>query len=343
MEQYLNICTWTECGVPCPVDRPYELTTDTGGPLGNGWCPATLFELILYGSLPVRTLCCPQKDAFMNCQGLLFARAVSLTLSANQTLPGHLLKRGTMLLLFDFTFDYNIPLFHFLEKLRYNTRPLFHEIDLEMTTEVQMLNDYADIESQDEDGRTPLSRAAKDGREEVVKLLLQQNANIEARDNDGQFPIILAAKNGHEQVVKLLLVQNANIEVKDNDGWTPLSWAAENGHEGVIKLLLEKDADVESKDITGWNPLLWAAEKGNEGVIKLLLEKDANIETKDKNGQTPLSWAARNGHEGTVKLLLQRNANTGSKDNDGWTPLVWATKEGHEGVAKLLLKKNMDV
>ncbi|KAL2782731.1 hypothetical protein BJX66DRAFT_320039 [Aspergillus keveii] len=53
---------------------------------------------------------------------------------------------------------------------------------------------------------------------EEVDLLIQQNANIEAQDNDGKSPITLAAKNGHESTVKLLLQWNANIDGKDNDG-----------------------------------------------------------------------------------------------------------------------------
>jgi hypothetical protein len=44
------------------------------------------------------------------CGGPSFARAVSLTLSANQTLPGHLQKRRITSPVFDFTFDYNIAL-----------------------------------------------------------------------------------------------------------------------------------------------------------------------------------------------------------------------------------------
>ena len=64
----------------------------------------------------------------------------------------------------------------------------------------------------------------------------------------GQTPLSWAAQNGHEAVVKLLLEKGADVESKSSNGRTPLSWAAENGHEAVVKLLLEKGADVESKD-----------------------------------------------------------------------------------------------
>jgi hypothetical protein len=45
------------------------------------------------------------------CGGPSWARAASLTLSKDQTVPGHLAKRGaTTSPVFDFTFDYNMAL-----------------------------------------------------------------------------------------------------------------------------------------------------------------------------------------------------------------------------------------
>ena len=80
------------------------------------------------------------------------------------------------------------------------------------------------------------TRRYREGRREVQEQIY------------GQTPLSWAAENGHEAVVKLLLEKGADVECKSNDGRTPLWWAAEKGHEAVVKLLLEKGADVESKD-----------------------------------------------------------------------------------------------
>ena len=84
-----------------------------------------------------------------------------------------------------------------------------------------------------------------------MKLLLEKGAMLETKDEKyGQTPLSYAAENGHEAVVKLLLEKGAELETKDKYGQTPLSYAAESGHEAVVKLLLEKGAELESKDQT---------------------------------------------------------------------------------------------
>ena len=43
----------------------------------------------------------------------------------------------------------------------------------------------------------------------MVKLLLEKGAELETKDNDGRTPLSWAAEKGHEAVVKLLLEKGA--------------------------------------------------------------------------------------------------------------------------------------
>jgi hypothetical protein len=195
-------------------------------------------------------------------------------------------------------------------------------------------------------GMTGLHIAANFGLELIVSsLLASEGVDVDSKDDKyGQTPLSWAAENGHEAVVKLLLEKGADMESKSNNGRTPLSWAAKNGREAVVRLLLEKGADVESESNNGQTPLSWATRYGHEAVVKMLLEKGADVESKSNKGQTPLSWAAEYGHEAVVKMLLEKEADVESKDTMfGQTLLSWAAENGREAVVKLLLEKGADV
>jgi len=211
-------------------------------------------------------------------------------------------------------------------------------------TTIALLGDGHDPDVEDTDGRTPLSWAAQNGHEAVVKLLLDKDGvNPDSKDTIyGQTPLSWAARNGHEAVVKLLLdKEGVDPDSKDTYGRTPLLWAARNGREAVVKLLLDEGVDSDSEDTYDRTPLSWAADNGHEAVVKLLLDKEGvDPNSKDKYGWTPLSWAVENGHEAVIKLLFDMDGvDPDSKDKYGWTPLSWAVAKGHEAVVKLLLDK----
>ncbi|RKK67486.1 hypothetical protein BFJ69_g14454 [Fusarium oxysporum] len=195
------------------------------------------------------------------------------------------------------------------------------------------------IDGKDLSGRTPLSYAAAQGHEAVIRLLLDWGVFIEAADRWGQTPLWWASLKGHKAVVQLLLDRGAFIEAADRWGQTPLSYAAKNGHEAVMRLLLDQGAYIDAADTGGQTPLSHAPERGHEAVVRLLLDRGAYIEAADKGGRTPLRWAAEQGHEAVVQLLLDRGAYTEAADKDGQTPLWGAAAQGHKATVRLLLDR----
>ena len=71
----------------------------------------------------------------------------------------------------------------------------------------------------------------------MVRLLLEKGAAIDGRDENGWTPLIRAAGNGCEPLVKLLLEKGAAIDAKDYMGRTARYWAGVSGNGVVMKLL----------------------------------------------------------------------------------------------------------
>ena len=77
----------------------------------------------------------------------------------------------------------------------------------------------------------------------MVRVLLANGADIDALDEDQRTAISLAAKEGHLQASKLLIDEGASIEIADVDGMTPLSWAVNNSDDPMLQLLNSKTED----------------------------------------------------------------------------------------------------
>jgi hypothetical protein len=58
-----------------------------------------------------------------------------------------------------------------------------------------------------------------------VQTLLQHGADVAARDEDGRTSLHYASKNGHAAVVQTLLQHGADVAARDMGGKTPLDYA----------------------------------------------------------------------------------------------------------------------
>jgi hypothetical protein len=105
--------------------------------------------------------------------------------------------------------------------------------------------DPADINARDEGGSTPLLWASgsycfEDGS--VVRLLLEHGADINVQNQIGRTPLHRASMIGALGVVRLLLEHGADVEAKNNVGETALQEAADMEHDDVVELLREYGA-----------------------------------------------------------------------------------------------------
>jgi ankyrin repeat protein len=193
---------------------------------------------------------------------------------------------------------------------------------------------------------TGLHLAAYFGLEKAVQFLVGRQSP-DAKDSNERTPLSYAAENGHEAVVKLLLATDGVDPSSKLTGLrvTSLYFAAGKGHEAIVRLLLAQEGvDPESMDSYGQSVLSLAAENGHLPIVKLLLDIDGVDPNRKggRRGETPLSFAISNGHVPVIKLLLARCAkdgiNTDIQDGlGGYTPLHSAAQRGDDEVVRLLL------
>jgi ankyrin repeat protein len=68
-----------------------------------------------------------------------------------------------------------------------------------------------------------------------AQTALENGADPNAEDNDGRTPLHIAAYKGHVKIVKLLLEHGANPRIADNEGRIPLDYT----YNSAIRSLLE--------------------------------------------------------------------------------------------------------
>ncbi|KAL6214786.1 hypothetical protein ACLB2K_014218 [Fragaria x ananassa] len=97
------------------------------------------------------------------------------------------------------------------------------------------LAEGAEVNVRDQNGWTPLHRAAFKGRIECVKVLLNHGAQLDVVDNAGYMPLHCAVEAGHVQVALLLVAHGARANVKSLEGIvSPVSLDRFKNHPALV-------------------------------------------------------------------------------------------------------------
>lgn len=189
------------------------------------------------------------------------------------------------------------------------------------------LENKANTEATDKDGRTALHLAAWHNLPEIGLLLLNAGANIEAQMEGGATPLLDAVAFGSQSMVLLLLEKGANIFAQDENEWSMLSWALHEGHLQIARILLENAPELIS--VVRFNKVTPAhflvktkrdPHKDSVALMELLIEFGADIDCEDDMDYTPLHEAAQNGDFELARALVQRGARVLKVTQDGFVP-----------------------
>lgn len=122
-----------------------------------------------------------------------------------------------------------------------------------------------------------LSMATRAGFDKIVGLLVSAGAEVNTQDEQGETPLHISARFGHVKCAKAILdaTKDAPIHLdlpEKTFGWTALFVACVDGHHDMVKLLVEAGADLSRCDSSGWTAKEHAALRGHMKIAELLAE-----------------------------------------------------------------------
>ena len=191
-----------------------------------------------------------------------------------------------------------------------------HAVEKGKSEVIEILIEYSvDIDIADNAGRTPLFEAIDNNRISTTRLLVSNGARVNAVDFSGHTPLYCAARDGNEEILKILIdVGKAKVDhfgicsnPKDLDedmkyenedeklimegldaSKTPLHVASLLGYTEIVSYLIEKGKA--NPNLLGENGLstLHFSVLGKQPEVTqyLLTNSDADFEVKSKNGKT---------------------------------------------------------
>jgi ankyrin repeat protein len=217
------------------------------------------------------------------------------------------------------------------------------------------------VDTQDDQGATPLLRACGAGHREIASCLLDAGADSSLAARSGVTPLAAAVAARREPLVALLLQQQVGTDQRLPNDATALMVAAAMGYPELVEQLLEAGADVNAVDASGRSALHAAAQFGFEHSDSLrarrlfdgLLKHGADINHADSEGKTPLllllGAQLRPGsdcdatHIGAlVPLLLEAGARVEHADQRGVTALHACAMHALLPPARVLLSRGAD-
>jgi ankyrin repeat protein len=234
------------------------------------------------------------------------------------------------------------------------TLPLLLAAGLEGSADAvaQLLSHGAIPNASDKDGDTALIEAAKYGRIDIVKLLLEHGANVAAK-GDRRITALGATKD--VETADVLISRGADTDdILDKDTLAKF----DNRQKALFKAVIADDdknimlAVVNRSELSrpfpdGTTPLQIATMFGRSKMIDWLVEHGVDPAKPDADGLVPLHVAVTSplGEPQKIRVmesLLKHGAAIDPVDQNGRTPLHLAAASYSQAVVEFLLRRGAD-
>ncbi|KAI2497814.1 hypothetical protein MHU86_16700 [Fragilaria crotonensis] len=205
-------------------------------------------------------------------------------------------------------------------------------------------HDRVDVNIQDSSGHTALTMACEMNNSHIIrKLLIRDKVDVNLRDCRGRTALVISCSLENWEMVSLLLRRgDVDVSCQNELGETVLMVIASSrgGSDATRELLKRNTVDVNCRDRNGRTALIRASSAGNLEVIRELLKHDElNVNAKDHKGRTAFYWASPNNHWGVYDALLEYDeVDVNAKGAHGNTALIWACLKGRLDIVCKLLK-----
>lgn len=125
-------------------------------------------------------------------------------------------------------------------------------------------------------------------------------------DDHGFSPLHWASKEGKSNIVEMLIYRGARINALNRGDDTALHLASAHGHRDIVNMLLRCKADINAVNEHGNTPLHYACFWGYQAIAEDLINEGSLVSVSNRNGETPLDKCkgemARKLHEIAVQL-----------------------------------------
>ncbi len=191
---------------------------------------------------------------------------------------------------------------------------------------------------QDKNAFTPLTRAIEQKNIEAVNALIIAGANLNLLDNYGRTPLIYAIILENIEAVNALINAGADLNLIDKYRLTPLTSAIAQENIEALNALITARADLNLPNKNGFTPLEYAIDKKNIEAVNALIKAGANPNFIGKDGLTPLIGVILSENIEALNALITARADLNLPNKNGWTPLSIAILSEDNEIIKSLVK-----
>ncbi|CAI8021212.1 Putative ankyrin repeat protein MM_0045 [Geodia barretti] len=152
--------------------------------------------------------------------------------------------------------------------------------------------------------------ATRDGRTEVISLLLEAGANTDLQNHDGDSALMMAVSSWSKtKVVPMLVKAGAALDLQNKEGDSAVIIATVRYHLPVLKELVRAGADLNLQNQEGLTALMISSRTGRTDLTEILLSgENISLDIQSVIGWSALFFAVDNGDAATTKLLLKAGA-----------------------------------